>query len=202
MLPSRMNEPKIKSASHLFQMFVGDSQDKECHTKSGTPPHETTMYNRDETGNIGETESDDSTETQKTSELVQLIRDVQPSALASGESLVPSTLPRQMQDKLYSLKREEFTDAFNVDTALKKVEEGLISRRELVCIYLKSFRNILVFELSELRDKHRHVYNRIMHYCSHVFQDVIESLYPEQQDPRSVVRPVIIHDCIKFRLSV
>lgn len=196
-------------------MFVADSQEvEECRTKGGTqsklasppppPPHEANWraYERDEMGYISETEGDESPENEKSSpELVQLIRDVQPSALASGETLVPSTLPRQIRDNLYSVKREDFTDAFNVDTALKKVEEGSISRRELVCMYLKSFRNILVFDLSELRD-HRQFYERIKSYCEHVFQDIMESLYPEQQDPRLVVRDAIIHDCIKFRPSV
>lgn len=200
----KMSEPEIKFANwcrHLFRMFVADSQQiEEFRTKGGTQsklaspsPHEANFrrgYERDEMGYISEAECDESTENENPSpELVQLIRDVQPSALASGETLVPSTLPRQIRDNLYSVKREEFTDAFNVDTALKKVEEGSISRRELVCMYLKSFRNILVFDLSELRD-HRQFYERIKSYCEHVFQDVMESLYPEQQDPRSVVRAV------------
>lgn len=196
-----MSEPEIRFASwcrHLFQMFVADSQDVAvCSPKGGTqsklasppPPHEANFGRvvADEMGYASGTEDDNAPESVKSSpELVQLIRDVQPSALASGETLVPSTLPRQIRDNLYSVKREEFTEAFNVDTALKKVEEGSISRRELICMYLKSFRNILLFDLSELRDHHQ-FYSRIKRYCEHVFQDVMESLYPEQQDPQLVV---------------
>lgn len=190
-------------------MFVADSQDVVVGSpKGGTqsklaspPPYEANGFGRvvaDEAGYASGTEGDNALESAKSSpELVQLLRDVQPSALASGETLVPSTLPRQIRDNLYSVKREEFTDAFNVDAALKKVEEGSISRRELICMYLKSFRNILLFDLSELRD-HRQFYRRIKGYCEHVFQDVMESLYPEQQDPQLVVSGSIIHDRIEF----
>jgi hypothetical protein len=123
-------------------------------------------------------------------ELVQLIQDVQPSASASGESLVPSTLPREVRVNICTVKLEQFYDVFGVETALEKVKEGTISRHELMCMYMRSFRNVLYYDLSDLRD-HRIVFDRILGYCTHVLQDVVESLYPEQQEPEYLEQMIV-----------
>lgn len=112
-------------------------------------------------------------------ELVQLIEKVQPPTPPSGESLVPTSLPREVKTKIYSVTREEFSRMYKLDAAIARVQEHTVSPCELICMYLKSFRNILYYELCELHS-HRQYFDRIQGYCAHVLQDLVEELFPGQ----------------------
>ena len=127
-------------------------------------------------------------------ELVRLIDDVQPSAAAGetgADSLVPATLPREVKTNIYSVTREQFATMYNLETALARVEERAISHQELVGLYLKSFRNILHYELSDLHN-HRQYFDRIMSYCTHIFQDLMEALYPGEKTANIVSAPMCV----------
>ena len=192
-----MSEPDSKLSNwcrHLIEAYVTLAASERPHytAKGGAnsklaSPVSTQLSAEDcETGGYaggaeGENEREDATPSQ---ELVQLIQDVQPST--SGESLVPNALPREVRENICTVKLEQFCAVFRVETALEKVKEGTISRRELMSIYMRSFRNVLYYDLSDLRD-HRIVFDRILGYCTHVLQDVVESLYPEQQEPEYLV---------------
>ena len=112
-------------------------------------------------------------------ELVQLIEQVEPPPTTHGEPLVPTTLPREVKTNIYSVTREEFSKMYKLDAALARVEEHTVSRSQLICMYLKSFRNILHYELCELHS-HRQYLDRIVSYCAHVLQDLVEELFPGQ----------------------
>ena len=68
---------------------------------------------------------------------------------------------------------------YRVDAALARVQGGSMSRCELVAMYMKSFRNILNYDLLELRE-HETFFGRFVNFCTHVLQDLVEAIYPEE----------------------
>ena len=132
-----------------------------------------------ETEHAAEPKEDVQTPIQK---LLSLIDDVPASVGGTegvGEPLVPNALPLEMKTKIYQITREEFSEMYRVDTALARVEGGTISRCELVAMYMKSFRNILNYDLFELHE-HQTFFGRFVNYCTHVLQDLVEALYPDE----------------------
>jgi hypothetical protein len=140
-----------------------------------------------------EPESAEREDTPPSRELVQLIDDFQsrPSrevgavVAATGEPLVPISLPPAMKTNIYRVTRRQFSDLYGVDAALARVEKGSISRSELVSMYLKSFRNILNYDLFELRE-HETYFGRFVGYCTYVLHDLLEALYSEKDLPNIV----------------
>lgn len=96
-----------------------------------------------------------------------------------GEPLVPQTLPTAMKTNIYRVTRQEFSELYGMDAALARVETGSISRCELVAMYMKSFRNILNYDLLELRE-HETYFSRFVGYCTHVLHDLVEALFPDK----------------------
>lgn len=186
----RMSEPESKLTNwcrHLIGAFLATSSDAKNYTAKGLGPSKlASRFDESEEEGGYTSRAEDESEEEVVPELIELIQDFQPSALASGEPLVPNKLPREVRENIFSVTQDQFVDVFKVDTALEKVGKGTITRHELVCMYLKSFRNILHYELSELQN-YRPFYDRIKGYCEHVFQDVFEALYPEHQEPKSIV---------------
>lgn len=124
-------------------------------------------------------------------ELVQLIDAVQkePSQherrrggddrVAAEKPLVPDALPRDMKTNIFRVTRQQFSELYGVETALESVGTGAVTRCELVAMYLRSFRNVLNYDLLELRE-HETYFSRIVGYCTYVLQDLVEALFPEK----------------------
>ena len=182
-------ENRLAECKRLVLAFIAMSPDTEnaspCVAKGGVLSKSGAAKDSDH-----EREKRENGDGAANSELLKLINEYQPPASSSGNSLVPDTLPRELKDRLLQLQREDFVEAFKVEAALEKVEKGVVSRRELICMYLKSFRNIFTYDLDELRD-HTQVCERIVGYFSYVLQDVIESLYPTPREPWSVVSATV-----------
>ena len=150
-------------------------------------PHEERTGSRDAGG--------EEYEPAPSSELLQLINDYElppPESRCDLAAIIPSSLPPEIRMNVVQLERKDFVEIFNVEAAVEKVENGAVSSAELICIYLKSFRNIFIHDLDELRDE-RLLYERILGYFSYVLQDVMESLFPqlsqlEQSQSLSMVR--------------
>lgn len=196
-----MSEPENRLAEciRLVRAFVAMSPDTEsaspCVAKGGVLSKLRAVKDDGH-----ERERRENGEGAANSELLKLINEYQPPASSSGNSLVPDTLPREIKDRLLQLQREDFAEAFKVEAALEKVKKGAVSRTELICMYLKSFRNIFTYDLAELQD-HTQVYERIVGYFSHVFQDVVESLYPNLREPWSVVSAKRLHAHSTYKCS-
>ena len=139
-----------------------------------------------------ETEVAERDESAPRNELLQLIDAVQPqttpqaaeggeanSTAVVGEPLVPQTLPRAMKTNIYQVTRQQFSELYAVDAALARVERGVVSRCELVSMYMRSFRNVLTYDLFELRE-HKTYFSRFMGYCTYVLHDLVEALFPEE----------------------
>ena len=175
---SPISTAKGGSRNKLASPIQGDA-----HTASASPEESSEKDGGRESARMSGAESEGEN---GAGELLHLIRNFEQSALQSGDTLVPDTLPPEIRDNIYTVQLRQFVDVFKVEKALERVHEGTISRTELVCMYLKSFRNIFNYQLAELRG-YKQYYERISGFFAHVFQDVIESLYPAQHEPHSLV---------------
>jgi hypothetical protein len=96
-----------------------------------------------------------------------------------GEPLVvPQSLPRAMKTNIYRVTRQEFAELYGMEAGLAQVETGSLSRCELIAMYMKSFRNILNYDLLELRE-HETYFSRFVGYCTHVLHDLVDALFPD-----------------------
>ena len=95
-----------------------------------------------------------------------------------GASLVPLALPRAMKTNIFRVTRQEFSELYAVESAVLRVESGSITSCQLLSMYLKSFRNVLTYDLLELRE-HDTYYKRFVGYCTYVLHDLVEALFPD-----------------------
>ena len=102
-----------------------------------------------------------------------------PPPMGEPLAVVPQSLPPAMKTNIYRVTRQQFTELYAVDAALARVETGSISRCELIALYMKSFRNVLNYDLLELRE-HETYFSRFVGYCTHVLHDLVDALFPDK----------------------
>ena len=123
-----MSKPENRLSNwcrHLIVAYVSLVESERRYTVKGgaisklvSPPLETCVDECEAEGYAAGAEGKNREEDTPSQELVQLIAGVQPSL--PGEALVPSTLPRKVQDNIYTVKLEQFCNIFRVDTTLER----------------------------------------------------------------------------------
>ena len=207
-----MNESEIvrnKWCLNLVKEFVAMSPESEFTPKGGSrskldQADETGRERREEERETEEKESSAKQVEVPSRELLNLIDNYRPSQRAEEdlEPIVPNKLPSEIRTNIAEVSRQDFTKCFQVDAALKRVEEleGIIKPVELVCLYLRSIRNILKYDLADIKNWPKEITERINGYCAHVIQDVLEALGllpdSEQDPPQRMVSIVAMQHCV------
>ena len=114
-------------------------------------------------------------------DLTELAEKVTVSSTLSD--VVPQTLPMDMRSDLSSVKQKDVEQLYNVKESVLKVKEGRLSQAELVVLHWRSYRNILIYELSDFQE----LQMRFLRFFSAVFADVVELCYPTPESRQGLV---------------
>ena len=88
---------------------------------------------------------------------------------------VPNSLPQEMRENAWGLNQENFDTFYNVQERMQHVEKGELSHIQLVALYLRSFHNLLEYDLQgveELKD-------RFVRHFGNILADILELCYPQ-----------------------
>lgn len=89
-------------------------------------------------------------------------------------SVVPNALPQDLRGRAPRLHQEDFDAFFNVEGNRQTLESGQLSSAQLVSLYMRSFRNMLEYDLDGIQEMR----DRFIGYLANVLADVMELCYP------------------------
>lgn len=92
-------------------------------------------------------------------------------------NIVPKGLPASLRANAENIQPEDISKLYDIDSGVQRVEKGELSAVDLVTLHLKSYRNILDIELSDM-DVFRH---RFVRYFNEVFTEVIERCFKDRE---------------------
>lgn len=107
-------------------------------------------------------------------ELFSLIHQVHESVPLRDNVPVPNSLSVSMREHPFRLQWKDFDKFYRIQDAVPSVESGEVSRAELVIMYLRSFHNILTYDLSSVEE----FQERIIRHMGTVLADVLQLCYP------------------------
>lgn len=102
-----------------------------------------------------------------TEEVIVAVLQHHPGPGRQLEGVVPAGLPQEVRERASEMTAESLAECYNLDRAVKLVEERELTRLELVSMHLRSYRNVLDLELSDqspLRSRFMCLLNRVFTY--------------------------------------
>lgn len=114
-------------------------------------------------------------------EICSLVGEVQ--EVPEAETFVPKSLPLSMCERAPTLHQEDFDSFFKVQENAKHLESGEVSSVQLVALYLRSFKNVLEYDLNGLDD----LSDRYIKYFGNILADILEICYPHLPTDNHVV---------------
>ena len=103
----------------------------------------------------------------------------------SVRELAPNTLPLEIRDNISKVEEEDLRKLYDIDAGVQKIRNNELSTIELVVLHLRSYRNVLKFEISDMET----FKSRFVGYFGSILADLMEACYPvSTRGPISVVR--------------
>lgn len=102
---------------------------------------------------------------------------------SAKEDVVPQALPREMRSKLSSVNKKDLERLYNVEEGVERVKDGSLTHVELIVLHWRSYRNILMYDLSDFQE----LRTRFLHFFSSIFADLVELYYPTPEARQGLV---------------
>lgn len=96
---------------------------------------------------------------------------------------VPQRLPEALRNNREEIKQDDLIRLYDIDTSMEQVEEGHLSTLDLITLHLRSYRNILEVQLSDVSEL-RH---RFINYFSFIFIHLMDRCFRDRPTTNSVV---------------
>ncbi len=90
-------------------------------------------------------------------------------------NIVPVSLPRLMCEQATRLHQEDFDSFFDVKEKQEQLEASKVSSAQLVALYLRSFHNILEYDLDSVEQ----LKERYIGFFGNILADLLELCYPQ-----------------------
>lgn len=101
----------------------------------------------------------------------------------AGASSVPTHLPEDLRDNPEDITQERLLDLYDIDTAVQDVNTGTLSMIDLITLHLRSYRNILDVQLSDVEGLRVRLYG----YFRTVFMRLMERCFQDRSNNETVV---------------
>lgn len=133
-------------------------------------------------GGGGKTKDDkESSSSSAHQELAQGLLDHQPQEQVTGA--VPPYLPEELRDNPEHITQDKLLELYDINLSIDKVESGSLSTIDIISLHLRSYRNILDVQLSDvsgLRD-------RLYGYFNSIFTRLMEKCFRDRINNDAVV---------------
>ena len=139
---------------------------------------ESSVPTQERGGDISKRKEGEQKESDKNHE--SIMKQVSEHQIASGsniEKLVPEGLPTDLRQNSENIKCDDIRNLYDIDSGVHRVENGDISVLDLVTIHLRSYKNILDIELSDMS-----VFRgRFIRYFNEIFFEIIDRCMRERR---------------------
>lgn len=107
-------------------------------------------------------------------ELVRAVESVEVGRVPNG--IVPSTLPHELRSDPTRIEQDDISKLYDVPGGVRCVRDGNLTQAELIALHLRSYRNILEYELSDVQQLQR----RFLRYFASIFVELVDLCYPDR----------------------
>lgn len=107
-------------------------------------------------------------------ELVRAVDEVDVDRIPNG--VVPSSLPQALRSDPTRVEQGDISRLYNVQGGVQRVQDGDLTQAQLIALHLRSYRNILEYELSDVQQLRR----RFLRYFASVFIELVDLCYPDR----------------------
>ena len=107
-------------------------------------------------------------------ELVRAVDEVDVDRVPNG--VVPSSLPQALRSDPTRVEQGDISRLYNVQGGVQRVQDGDLTQAQLIALHLRSYRNILEYELSDVQQLRR----RFLRYFASVFIELVDLCYPDR----------------------
>lgn len=107
-------------------------------------------------------------------ELVRAVDEVDVDRVPNG--VVPSSLPQALRSDPTRVEQGDISRLYDVPGGVQRVQDGDLTQAQLIALHLKSYRNILEYELSDVQQLRR----RFLRYFASVFIELVDLCYPDR----------------------
>ena len=98
-------------------------------------------------------------------------------------SIAPDRLPDALRANIFEVNYESLSELYDIDESEEYMRTRAISTADLISIYLRSFKNILEYDLSDASV----IYERFLRYFSRVFYELVERFVSKNRRDLSLV---------------
>lgn len=116
----------------------------------------------------------DVTETDSSNDIVTMAKEV---STTKDDLLAPETLPDKLRDEIPHIVEEDLRNLYSFEAGARKLETKELTTVELIVMHLKSYRNIIKYELSDMEM----LRGRFIGFFSSILADLLtEVCYPDK----------------------
>lgn len=134
----------------------------------------------------------DSTPSSTHQEIARLVDTVVQDNGLPERDIVPVSLPRSMSEQSLRLNQEDFDSFFDVKGNKQQLESGDVAPAKLVAMYLRSFANMLEYDLDSVEQ----MQERYIGFFGNILADIMEICYPHMETANYFA--VSVHVVIMF----
>ena len=117
-------------------------------------------------------------------ELVRAVEQVQVDRGCVPNGIVPSTLPHALRSDPTRVEQDDISKLYDVPGGVRCVRDGSLTQAELIALHLRSYQNILEYELSDVQQLRR----RFLRYFASIFVELVDLCYPDRGNSTIVSR--------------
>lgn len=107
-------------------------------------------------------------------DLIRAVEAVDVDRVPNG--VVPSSLPQALRSDPTRVEQGDISRLYDVPGGVQRVQEGDLTPTQLIAMHLRSYRNILEYELSDVQQLRR----RFLRYFTSVFVELVDLCYPDR----------------------
>ena len=107
-------------------------------------------------------------------ELIRAVETVDVDRVPNG--VVPSSLPQALRSDPTRVEQGDISRLYDVSGGVQRVQEGDLTQAQLIAMHLRSYKNILEYELSDVQQLRR----RFLRYFTSVFVELVDLCYPDR----------------------
>ena len=90
--------------------------------------------------------------------------------------LAPTSLPNELRDNLSQIELEDLKKLYDIEAGALKIESNELTTVELVMLHLRSYRNIIKYEISDMEAFRV----RFVGFFGSILADVVAAFYPNR----------------------
>ena len=102
--------------------------------------------------------------------------------------VVPSSLPQSLRSDPTHVEQGDISRLYDVPGSVQRVQDRDLTQAQLIALHLRSYRNILEYELSDMQQLRR----RFLRYFASVFIELVDLCYPDRGNTALVNLAVLL----------